>query len=72
MGGDFSLFKKVIKLIVPIGPSKAHLNIEGLHQIVNIKASINLGLSDKLKSEFKNFSPVERPIIVTKNIPEPH
>lgn len=67
-GGDFLLFKKVVELI----DNKAHLNIEGLLQIVNIKASINLGLSEQLKSEFENFSPVERPIIVTKNIPEPN
>jgi hypothetical protein len=48
------------------------LTIEGLHQIINIKASINLGLSDMLKSEFKNFIPIERPIINTENIPNPH
>lgn len=67
-GGDFLLFKKVVELI----NNKAHLNIEGLHQIINIKASINFGLSEQLKSEFKNFSPVERPIITIENIPEPH
>lgn len=67
-GGDFLLFKKVVELV----NNKAHLSIEGLHQIINIKASINLGLSEQLKSEFKNFSPVERPIIITENIPEPH
>lgn len=67
-GGDFLLFKKVVELV----KNKAHLNIEGLHQIINIKASINLGLSEQLKSEFKNFSPVERPIIITENIPEPY
>ena len=29
-----------------------HLNPEGLQKIVNIRASINLGLSDKLKEAF--------------------
>jgi hypothetical protein len=54
--------------------SKAHLTLPpalakleagrlGLKQIVNIKASMNLGLSDMLKSEFKGYSPVERPVI---------
>jgi len=32
--------------------NKAHLTLEGLKQIVNIKASMNLGLSDILKSEY--------------------
>ena len=33
--------------------NKAHLTLEGLNRIVNIKAFMNLGLSDKLKAEFK-------------------
>ena len=51
--------------------SKAHLTLEGLKQIVNIKASMNLGLSDMLKSEFKGYSPVERPVINSENTPDP-
>lgn len=50
--------------------NKSHLTIEGLNQIVNIKASMNLGLSDFLKSEFINFSAVQRPIINTESIPD--
>lgn len=42
---DFLLFKKAVKLV----NNKAHLTVEGLYEIVNIKASINLGLSDMLK-----------------------
>lgn len=56
---DFMLFKQAIKLV----NNKAHLTVEGLNQIVNIKASMNLGLSDMLKSEFYGYSPVERPLI---------
>jgi hypothetical protein len=67
-GGDFLLFKKVVELI----NNKAHLNIEGLHQIVNIKASINLGLSKYLMSEFKQITPVVRPFINTEIIPDPN
>ena len=52
--------------------NKAHLSIEGLNQIINIKASINLGLSDFLKSEFSKFTPVERQIINTEIIPDPN
>jgi hypothetical protein len=65
---DFMLFKKVVELI----NSKKHLSIEGLQQIINIKASINSGLSDIHKSEFNNINKVIRPIIDTKNIPSPY
>jgi len=52
--------------------NKVHLSIEGLKQIINIKASMNLGLSDFLKSEFIDFTPVKRHIINTENIPDPN
>lgn len=55
------LFKQIITLI----NNKKHLTVEGLYQIINIKASMNLGLSDFLKSEFKIYIPVERPVIYT-------
>ena len=50
--------------------NKYHLSSTGLNKIVNIKASMNLGLSDFLKSEFLNFSTVKRPVINTENIPD--
>jgi len=62
---DFILFKEVVKLM----SNKDHLSIEGLYKVINLKASMNKGLSDFLKSEFKDFIPVERQIINTeKNI----
>jgi hypothetical protein len=51
--------------------TKEHLTIEGLRKIINIRASMNWGLSDLQKSEFSNFSPVDRPINNTTNIPDP-
>ena len=65
---DFILFKETVELM----NTKAHLYIEGLNQIVNIKASMNLGLSDFLKSEFNDFIPVERQVINAENIPNPN
>jgi hypothetical protein len=60
---DFFLFKQVIDLI----NNKVHLTVEGLNQIVNLKASMNLGLSDMLKSEFPGYqanpSDKEKPFI---------
>ena len=61
---DFLLFKKAVELV----NDKAHLTLEGLEKIVNIKASMNLGLSDTLKSEFPGYIPVERPVINYENI----
>jgi hypothetical protein len=58
------LFKKAVGLF----NDKDHLTIKGLEEIVNIKASMNLGLSDTLKSEFAGYVPVERPIINYDNI----
>ena len=61
---DYLLFKKAVELV----NSKAHLTVEGLKEIVNIKASMNLGLSDMLKLEFAGYIPVERPIINYDNL----
>jgi len=52
--------------------TRAHLTINGLKQIINIKASMNLGLNDIVKSEFSEIKPVERVIIQTTNIPDPN
>lgn len=48
--------------------NKAHLTVQGINQIVNIKAYMNLGLSDKLKSEFPDNAPVARPAIISEVI----
>ena len=61
---DLFLFKQIINII----NNKAHLTVEGLNQIVNLKASMNLGLSDKLKLEFPGYQPVERPVINCENV----
>ena len=65
---DFILFKKIVDLM----NNKVHLSIEGLHQIMSIKAAMNLGLSDIQKLEFFNLKPIPRPIILTENIPDPY
>lgn len=61
---DFMLFKQAVKLV----NNKAHLTVQGLNEIVNIKASMNLGLSDMLKSEFDGHIVVEKPLIDNNNI----
>ena len=51
---DFILFNQIVKLI----NTKAHLTKEGLHQIINIKASLNLGISENLKSYWTKITPL--------------
>lgn len=44
----------------------------GLQKIINIKASMNKGLSDNLKIIFPNTEPIARPTINFKGIPHPN
>ncbi len=53
---DFDLFVKIVQII----NKKEHLTLKGLQEIINIKSSLNLGLSRKLPENFK-VVPVERP-----------
>lgn len=64
---DFILFVQIIELM----SKGAHLTINGIQQIVNIKANMNLGISDLIKSEFSAINPVERPIINSTTIFDP-
>ena len=64
---DFILFKQIINKVV----KGEHLSAEGLQEIVNIRASINLGLSDSFKTIFPNTLPVTRPFIENITIPHP-
>jgi hypothetical protein len=59
---DFQLFKLIVDLI----NNKEHLTLEGLEKIISIKASINIGLSDKLIECFPNITPIDRPTVELK------
>jgi len=61
---DFILFKQAYVLI----ENKEHLTEEGLLKIVSIKASLNLGLSEKLREAFPNIISANRPIIESVGI----
>src|ERR1700728_2981957 len=41
--------------------NKKHLTIEGLHELISIRASLNKGLPDRLKKAFPSIKPVLRP-----------
>lgn len=65
--GDFILFSSLVNLI----KNKEHLTEQGLDNILSIRASMNKGLTENLKSIFPNIVPVERPIITNQNIKSP-
>ena len=65
---DFELFKRVLGLI----NRQEHLTPEGLIKIVSIKASMNKGLSEDLKTAFPNVTPVSKPFVEVAIIPDPN
>jgi hypothetical protein len=67
-GADFILFIKIIDLM----NQSEHRTTEGLNKIMNIRASMNRGLSEKQKEAFSNILPLDRPIIETVEILDPN
>ena len=61
--GDYLLLKKIIE-------KKNQKNFD-IQEIVNIRATLNKGLSEKLKAAFPNTKEVERPLVENKVIPHP-
>lgn len=65
---DFMLFKQIVLMM----HKKEHLLEEKFHELLCIKASLNLGLSAKLKEEFPHIIPAPRPIVdPDRAIPHP-
>jgi len=60
---DYLLFKKVVEII----QRGEHLTIEGLQQIINIRASLKKGLTTSLIDAFPNNIPVSRPSVPLNN-----
>ena len=52
--------------------NKEHLTLDGLQKILCIKVFLNLGLSDEIKINFPNISPIKRPLIVDQKIIDPN
>jgi hypothetical protein len=52
--------------------NKEHLHLEGLLKILSIKASHNLGISDKLRTNFPNIVPIKRPFVLNQKIQDPN
>ena len=64
---NYQLFKQALEII----QQKEHLSTEGLQNLVAIKASMNLGLSDSLKSTFPNIKPIKLISTVNFKITDP-
>ncbi len=64
---DYDLFKRIIAIM----KSKEHLTDIGLQEIVNIRATLNRGLSPELTTAFPNTKSVARPLVVNQKIPSP-
>lgn len=64
---DFLLFKQGVDLLLN---GKARSSIEGIKNIVSIRASMNNGLTDTLKINFPNITPAPRPIVSFDGIPD--
>ena len=56
---DYKLFKQAFEIV----NRKEHLSFSGLEKILSLRASINRGLSDKLKEAFPNITPILRPLV---------
>lgn len=63
---DFELFKQVVELM-----NNKELTLD-LQQIVNIRASINRGLTEMLKAAFPDTKPVPRLEVSDQEIKDPH
>jgi hypothetical protein len=61
---DFLLFKLAMDLI----KNKEHLTKDGLYKILSIRASMNNGLTTKLKEFFPDIIPVKRPLVKDQEI----
>nr|3QQY_A Chain A, Ribosomal protein 3/homing endonuclease-like protein fusion [Ophiostoma novo-ulmi subsp. americana] len=62
--GDYMLFKQAFCVM----ENKEHLKINGIKELVRIKAKLNWGLTDELKKAFPEIISKERSLI-NKNIP---
>jgi len=64
--------KRGRKQIINLMNHKEHLTLLGLNKILAFKRSLNLGLSDEIKTNFPQISSIERPVVTVKKIIEPN
>ena len=64
---DFDIFKSIIDLI----NKREHLCLNGIYKIISLKASMNKGLSEKLKKAFPTITLTKRQINYSQEITDP-
>jgi hypothetical protein len=65
--GDYILLKKIISII----QMKEHLTLQGLQNVINIRATLNFGLSKEIQLMFPETVPLPRPLREDCVIPHP-
>jgi len=65
--GDYLLFKEIVSIM----QLKEHLTLQGIQKIINIRATLNFGLSKELQLMFPETIPVPRPLREICVIPHP-
>ena len=63
----YGLFKQIVEMI----NRKEHLTTPGLHSIIAIRATINNGLTERLKAVFPDVLP-PRPLVANQSIQDPN
>ncbi len=66
---DYLLFKQAVNLLLNC---KARSSVEGIKNIISIRASMNKGLTDGLKMNFPDILPVSRPVVSFEGILNPN
>ena len=64
---DYLLFRDVLMMM----SRGEHITAEGVQTIVNIRASLNLGLTEALKEAFPMYTPVARPEVRFEKVEHP-
>lgn len=64
---DYELFKRIIIMM----DKKEHLSRSGFEEIVRIRSSLNLGLSEDLREQFPDIIPSNRSLVENSEIPHP-
>lgn len=64
---DFLVFKQCVEII----EKGEHLTKDGFLKIINLRSSLNLGLSDEVKKAFPNIIINKKIIVGLKEIPDP-
>jgi hypothetical protein len=65
---DYCLFKEVVMKM----KRGEHLTTEGLQDIINLKATLNKGLTPLLQEAFPECIPVPRSLMENQQIPDPY